>query len=1325
MPLTLDPSSRHEPLRQRLQKALSRFRFVTVVRSVSLIAAAVLALLASFAWLDWQFHLPALVRACELTLLSTLTIVLVLRFVLVPLRKEGTLLAMAYRVERQVPALNDSLVSALEFLESSGNPLLGSLELREEAISRAALDAEDLDFSEVITSRWLKRSVFLLLAVCAGAVVAVNNDPVSSATALTRLFVPFDANAWPAKTTIEILSPETIPHRMIRGNPFDLRVHLHGVIPTRLKLGLWPEGGAPTEQVYLISRSEHASSEAEFKVRIESNRVSRDFRFRIRANDADTDWQQVNVLSPPVLAPRDGRPSPQIHLTFPAYSELGAVDLPDGASVIESINGTRVQLKAAADRSIAHAGLKFTPDLPQLTIGAFLAPIGAVNAMPSASALISGREIWGETPVRLSSSGILLDVDFIPRITGPYVLRIEDASGLGSERIIDIRVRPDPVPKVELVKPAVEKKPLVLTTEGVFGLTAIATDLEFALRQVFLEYRTGNDLEYRRIEYFDSKNASVLISNLASLMHVPIALPVGKPRRLQSFTFDKSFAVRQFAHPDGSLLMEGDVLIVRIGANDFDDVYPHKPTGYSREIEIQIVSRRHLEAILQQVLSQMRNALLELEEQQRGAEAKVQLSRKELASKGRLDRESIERLLQAEQEQKLINTKIKAANDGLLSRALRMKQTIAQNKLGLSKTQERVEIVVAELTRLVAEELDVIEPSLSVARAEHDKGTSGRAQAALEDAARHQHEIQNTILSLVERLEPGSGTGEIQGELRSIIGELRKQMQTLEETKRSAPQNMTGSQRENLPQSVRDQLDREAVRQERLSERIRLTIEKLERLVEEKETAVNENLKQAQQKDAKARDLDDEARKAPKDDQRKQALAKQADKLRDEAQNHRESADALKEEINALREALKRDDTAQLSKQTAEAAVQIRANQLSDALRSQDSVTKNLESILEAMQAEPKTDLDDRLQRKRKLADARLEKLIGDQELLQKKVHESKKLTDPMQREQEFLNLSREQERLRKEALDLAETLSRAKAETVAREVRRSSRQMDDARQQLEEGEAPDVNQDLALQHLDEAQDQLANIRDRSEDQLLRERITRSADEIRAIRDRLLSAVNEEKRLHGKVVNEQGWKLVSAKETLPGLIDQQQSLSQEIRGIAEKRFSSTPVFDRMLRHAANAIDEAVKKLEARKEDVLDQLEGIASFNASEETRMHDAITHQVEIAVKRLNQLLDALNLKDDAMQAQVGNRKKGPMNSDMPNDSPGDVVPPVAQLKALRALQADVVERTTAFDKLHPDRSSLTPDETLELELLRRAQLEVAELVKELSSRQTTGDSP
>ena len=76
-------------------------------------------------------------------------------------------------------------------------------------------------------------------------------------------------------------------------------------------------------------------------------------------------------------------------------------------------------------------------------------------------------------------------------------------------------------------------------------------------------------------------------------------------------------------------------------------------------------------------------------------------------------------------------------------------------------------------------------------------------------------------------------------------------------------------------------------------------------------------------------------------------------------------------------------------------------------------------------------------------------------------------------------------------------------------------------------------------------------------------------------------------------------------------------------------------------------------------------------------------------------------------------------------NRAGGDGIPPLAQLKLLRALQEEVNERTEAFAKAHPDPSKLTPEQQTELDAVRSAQAELAALLEELAPPEPPAEPP
>ncbi len=71
-------------------------------------------------------------------------------------------------------------------------------------------------------------------------------------------------------------------------------------------------------------------------------------------------------------------------------------------------------------------------------------------------------------------------------------------------------------------------------------------------------------------------------------------------------------------------------------------------------------------------------------------------------------------------------------------------------------------------------------------------------------------------------------------------------------------------------------------------------------------------------------------------------------------------------------------------------------------------------------------------------------------------------------------------------------------------------------------------------------------------------------------------------------------------------------------------------------------------------------------------------------------------------------------------------MIPPLAQLRALRALQAELNERTAAFAKANPDPTTLTDDAREELAEIEAAQRRLAELFTGLAEEfRRTPDAP
>ena len=79
----------------------------------------------------------------------------------------------------------------------------------------------------------------------------------------------------------------------------------------------------------------------------------------------------------------------------------------------------------------------------------------------------------------------------------------------------------------------------------------------------------------------------------------------------------------------------------------------------------------------------------------------------------------------------------------------------------------------------------------------------------------------------------------------------------------------------------------------------------------------------------------------------------------------------------------------------------------------------------------------------------------------------------------------------------------------------------------------------------------------------------------------------------------------------------------------------------------------------------------------------------------------------------EPGQGGKSPDNNRKPDE---DAIPPLAQIKILRHMQADLNERTAAFAKRHPDPAKWTVAQKSAIDRLRRAQVELADLFVEVA---------
>jgi hypothetical protein len=1324
MPIVLrPPSEENASLASRLG-SLGRVR-----RRVALAAAAMTligvvaggALVAGFfdAWL----HLGALVRAFALVLILAGAGIIALR-ILAALRLPSQPLALAMEIEERNPRFNDSLASAISFLEDV--PLAEdrgiSGRLRAAAVLRAMRLAERHDLGKLVPTGACWRAFWLCVAVLAAAAPLVLWDTERSRSALTRLADPFGAHPWPPKTRIEILVPDQLPGRMPKGAAFELQFAVHGVIPDRAAVTFLTREGEQFEEVYPLATAEPEQVEslpghlqkrpvALVAARLDPGRLAQDFRFRIRANDNDTGWQSIAVVQPPRLVPLDGRPSPQVAAIPPAYTRVPPFGLPDGAAVIEVPLGTALTLRAASDVPLARAELHFQGDRSRVESGAGLAPIGLTNPIGALAAQRLADSIGLDVPLLLSGDSKRMEAAFTPAMTGMYVLAMTDASGLTGTRLLEIRLVPDPAPVVTLLRPTSGRDAPLLVPDAKLSVQISTEDRVYGLRRVFLEYRVGPDGRLRTIP-LDSAAAA---RALPALVGEPASMTAREP---QVLAYEFSLPVSAFRKDNGEAIGVNDTIFLRAAADDWDDVSILKQPGRSGEFEIRITTREAVDAFLQKELSALRPELARVREQQRDATTRTEDVKPQ--PDGMLTLADRERLLAAEQAQRQVRGRIADSRDGLRARAEMLRHLARANNLPQSNATNKAEVVADELARMADRDLAAIEPLLSEAQQAAGRppmpGEDSQIPQLLTRTGRYQTAVEDNLSNLLDLLAQWGDAGAIRGDARLLRDAVIREAATANRMPEKVP---PGTAPADLTGDERAELDRAAGRIDHLTDQASSLLGRASQLAGERDKAAAAARAAAEAKEKAAGELQKKAAGLLLGTPERREADRKIEMLKSEAADSRTAAARAAHEATALRKAIEAAGGQALQNDLRRAADAMRNNRQTEAANLERSAAARLDRLAAAL--EEKQDDVPELARKRterwKDAADELDALGAAQDEIRQRADNAARIADPEERAAALRRLAPEQQKLLEQTRNLVQRLTREQAGDAARDARAALDKMQSARDDLDRGMNPAAAQGDATAKLDNARDRLDEAVASAPQELTDEKRRLLANQVKALLERQQAAIAEAVRIQEKVVAEKKWTRPLL-ASYADLEDRERALAIEVRNLADREFSELPVFARIIHDAADGMEKAADKAKVRREDALG-LDLDAAFDPDLEKAADARVRRPMGLALRRLQHVLSALQ-SDGRKEKKEGQpeAKKGGKQPMPPMSSPrnSDVIPPLAQLKALRELQAELNRRTAEFAKAHPDRGNLDDDTREELKDIENAQREVAALFEEMA---------
>ena len=1312
MPFVLRPPGETISLAQQLKELGSQRKRAIVAAGGLRWLAVVVACVGSAMALDVAVHLPGFARALLLVSALALAGWLIVRDLLAPGRRIVKPIRVAMLLEERYPKFNDALASAVEFSEMNPTEKPASARFRKVAINRATNALERFDLGAIVPSGRAWRAFWLAILALGIAVPLALADTARTKHAAVRFLDPFGHHPWPTKTQIRVTRPSAFPLRMAKGEALDVHFRVQGVIPDKATLAVRFDNGNTFEEVAPLTVPEGHSGSLDGVIRLEAHRIPREFEFQLKANDGRTEWFSVNVLPPPKLVPLDGRASPQMHLTFPRYTELPPADLPDGASAVEAVHGTRIRFRAAADRRIVSAALIPQSDRDGLLLGTGLAGLAGTNPFAALGSQLLADEVPRDIPVTISGpQGTRLEADFTPRIAGLYNFRFTDETGLSGSRMFDIRYTPDPAPIVSMDRPLLGQDPQVLLPTASVTLQARAEDRTFAVRRLVIEYRFGDALAPAR-ELLLAEPSTAPAASQAAVIGFGAPPSSVKPVALAGAA---TIPLSRFRKPDGTPPADGDTLIIAAAATDLDDLTALKEPGRSKPaFEIRVVGKVGLDGLLQQELGKLRPQVLRIREEQRAVREKTDEANK-AAQEGKLNPEDVAKLSQAQKDQQAIQNQIAEPRDGLKAQAQKLKDLVEANNLPSSPTTKRVEAVAADLARIADQNLDPIDQALAKAKNETDKGPkpdADKVAGELKTAVREQKATETTLDLVLKQLEQWAGAGELRAEAMNLKDQVNKAgEQAVKATDKVEP----GKPADQLKPSEKAELNKAADKFNQLADRSGAALGKAERLAAEKEAQAKDLQTKADAKADEGNKAQASADKQPKgSDAAAEAQAK-ADAAKAEADLLQKASKQAKAEADALRNAVQKAGGQELVEELRKAGQELQQNNPAQANDAKRSAADKLAKLAEALGEKP-PEGGDELQKKKQTADD-IDKLAAEQDELRKKTKAAAMIPDEAKRAEELAKLAREQEKLKKKTEDAADKLTRDRQQDAADKLRAAAEQMDAAAKDLAGGKPPEEKQDEAIQKIDEAVAKLDKEREKDAEKLSQEKREELAERLKALRDRLKTTDDEAGRIQADVLKEMGWDRAKI-ASVGDLEDRAKVVAEELRGFAEKQLEPLPVFRQLTEQAADLTEKSGKLFGERKLEALDNAG--QPFDKKAEQATDDRTRRPIRTALRRLDHILESIRSNPKPMPMGAAPMPMGmpemPGEMPMPEGKMPGGVPPLAQLKALRAIQAEVNERTAALAKLQPDKTKLNDADREELDELEKTQRDIADLLEKIA---------
>ena len=747
------------PLTEHFDDLRRRLRRAGVLRGLSLVV------LAGVAGTSIAVVLDALLRSGSPIVRLLLAVVAVVpagwfavRALIPALRTRPSDVELARRVEKHDPHWAGRLSASAAFMHQ--DPAVGSQTLQRRVIDEATTEVAANPLPELVDRKRLRRMMFAAAGVLGvGVLLAIVNFH-STATAITRIALPWSAIEWPRQVDLVLTTDAGEPIaeeiQIGRGQTFRFTIrNRRGDVPDDLTLEVVSPDGQRSEAVPV---SEETAGDAGTTRTVGVGSLfaaSGPIKFRARGGDhQEMRFITAQVVPPPVFDRM------QLTITPPAYLGDEPVTLPVGVGSVTGIVGSSVTVEAEANKPLVSA---------ELRVGDRSGPATEIDD--------EGRRLTAT--FTLTKPGL-----------SSYWFRLRDESGFENPESprYEIRAIADALPELSIVEPAGD---LRATTAADLPLLVEAAD-DHGLTGVRLRFGQGLSVPESGTDDDESQSATIPLFS--------------GPDRPNQGSYPLIWSLESLG------LLPGDRLTFRAEANDaFDLGPPHVGRSSPRTITIVTAVEKREELLDRQA------ELLDELSQVRDAESRVREGVASLLAQ--LDRakelrpEDLDLLARAEFEQRRLAGRLTDPADGLGQLAAKAGLEVRANRIDDPALAARMDRIATELSILHEETLPDVDHNLTTARKAESPEAAATALSAVKGGL-------NVMLHGLDALLDDLGAWRNRRNLAAEANELlANQRELADETSRAAAETL-GTAAGQLSGQQSATLERLGLRQTGLADRL-------------------------------------------------------------------------------------------------------------------------------------------------------------------------------------------------------------------------------------------------------------------------------------------------------------------------------------------------------------------------------------------------------------------------------------------------------------------------------------------------------------------------